>query len=660
VPQPNGGASLDFTAFLDLATQQPSQYQDAAVINLFYWNNIMHDLLYQYGFDEASGNFQENNYGNGGSGSDSVNADAQDGSGTNNANLATPSDGFNPRMQMFEWTPPNDAIVTVNSPASIAGDYTGASADFGAPLTATGVTGDFELVDDGSATGSEGCGALVGFTSGRVAVIDRGTCEFGTKVLNAENAGAIAAIVVNNQGDGVITMGAGAQGNQVSIASAMIGQSDGDTIKAELGGGVNGTLKDAGNAVPNRDSDLDAGIIAHEYCHGLSNRLTGGPNNVNCLSGNQQAGEGWSDLCTLFFTADAADTGTTARGVGTYSIFEPPTGQGIRPFPYSTDMGVNPLTYGELALGTLTIPHGIGTVWATAVWEVYWNLTDTFGFDSDLYSGTGGNNLAIQLVLDGMKLQPCNPTFLDARDAILQADAVNNGGANECLIWEAFAKRGMGVSANDGGSSSSLAVTEAFDVPSQCAVGCGNGICELGESCDGVTSGTIACPSDCPSSAPGPACGNGVCEPTEDCLSCAVDCNGKQNGKPANRYCCSGDGLGGGANPVDCTDSRCGGQGNSCSVTPVAGFCCGDTICDTGEDSFTCELDCGACVPDEPGTELNCDDGVDNDCDTLVDNDDPDCQTSCVPTHSKEKGPRCSDGLDNDCDGLIDGADPDC
>jgi hypothetical protein len=452
--QPDGGAGLEFHFGLDLNTQEPSDYRAAAVTNLFYWNNSLHDVLYQYGFDEPAGNFQENNYGNGGLGGDSVDADAQDGSGTNNATFGTPPDGQNPRMTMFIWTAPPE--LTVNSPGSIAGTYAAAGAAFGAELDEAGVTGNVELVDDGSASGSEGCGSLVGFTAGRIAMIDRGTCEFGTKVLNAENAGAIAAIVVNNQGDGLVSMGAGAQGGQVTIPSLFIGQSDGDTIKAELPG-VNATLSSAGI---DRDSDLDSGVIAHEYCHGLSFRLTGGPNNVSCLSGNQQAGEGWSDFCTLFLTPDASDTATMGRGVGTYLTFEPPDGIGIRPFPYSTDMAVNPLTYGDLTTGNLSIPHGIGTVWATALWDMYWNLVGEYGFDPDLYNGTGGNNLAMQLVIDGLKMQPCDPTFLDARDAILAADAANNGGANFCHIWEAFAGRGMGLNAADGGSSSAGRVLE--------------------------------------------------------------------------------------------------------------------------------------------------------------------------------------------------------
>ena len=106
---PDGGAGLDFVFPLDF-TQPPSAYRPAAVTNLFYWNNIIHDIYHEYGFDEAGGNFQVNNYGNGGVGNDSVQAEAQDGSGTNNANFATPADGSRPRMQMFVGTNPTPDV----------------------------------------------------------------------------------------------------------------------------------------------------------------------------------------------------------------------------------------------------------------------------------------------------------------------------------------------------------------------------------------------------------------------------------------------------------------------------------------------------------------------------------------------------------------------
>jgi len=78
--------------------------QMLAVSNLFYLNNVIHDKLYRHGFNEAAGNFQTNNFGKGGAGNDPVNAEAQDGGGTNNANFSTPTDGSRPRMQMYLWT----------------------------------------------------------------------------------------------------------------------------------------------------------------------------------------------------------------------------------------------------------------------------------------------------------------------------------------------------------------------------------------------------------------------------------------------------------------------------------------------------------------------------------------------------------------------------
>jgi len=474
--RPDGGVGLVFDFPLDLDSQDPPQYEDFAISNLFYWNNVVHDVLYQYGFDEASGNFQSNNFGLGGNGGDAVRADAQDGSGTNNANFGTPPDGFAPRMQMFIWTGTNPALLQIDSPAAIAGDYSAAAAEFGSPIDATGINGTLELVNDGGTSPSEGCGPLSGFTAGNIAVVDRGSCEFGAKGVNAQNAGAIGMIVVNNaSGNGTLSMGAGAQGNSVSIPAAMIGNDDGLIIRAELSAAVTGSLSSPNGPGLDRDSDLDAGVIAHEYGHGLSNRLTGGPANSSCLFGSEQQGEGWSDYLALVFTHEDGDSADTPRGVGRYLIFqENNPSAGIRPFPYTRNMDVNPLTYGDIVnagqIGSpISIPHGVGTVWNTMLWDMYWNLIDKHGFDPDIYNGSGGNNIAIQTVLDGLKLQPCGPTFVSSRDALLEADLINNGGANECEIWEAFARRGVGFSASDGGGPGTLAVNESFDLPSQCA-----------------------------------------------------------------------------------------------------------------------------------------------------------------------------------------------
>ncbi len=92
--------------FFDYAVdfdRDPATYIDAAITNLFYWNNVLHDLFYVYGFNEVAGNFQESNFGQGGKDGDPVIANAQDGSGYNNANFATPPDGKHGKMRMYVW-----------------------------------------------------------------------------------------------------------------------------------------------------------------------------------------------------------------------------------------------------------------------------------------------------------------------------------------------------------------------------------------------------------------------------------------------------------------------------------------------------------------------------------------------------------------------------
>lgn len=316
--QPDGGPTLVFDFPFNPVYSGGNESESAAITNLFYWNNLIHDLTYIYGFDEASGNFQTNNYGNGGLGNDWVRAEAQDGSGTCNANFSTPTDGNLPRMQMY---------------------------------------------------------------------------------------------ICNTQ-----------------------------------------------------DGDFDNLVIVHEYGHGISIRLTGGAGNSGCLSGQEQMGEGWSDWYGLLMTMDATDTSTQSRAVGTYLFGQGPGGAGIRPFPYNTDMAINPQTYDHIK--TAAVPHGVGSVWSTMLWEMTWGLIDVYGFDTDFYNGTGGNNIALALVTEALKLQPCSPGFVDGRDAILAADVALYGGANQCTIWDAFAKRGLGVSAIQGSSSSRSDGTEAFDTPS--------------------------------------------------------------------------------------------------------------------------------------------------------------------------------------------------
>jgi extracellular elastinolytic metalloproteinase len=445
---------------------------NAAVTNLFYWNNHLHDVLWVYGFNEPAGNFQQNNFGRGGAQNDAVRADALDGAlsnppNANNANFSTPPDGNPARMQMFMWLAPN-LIVRVDQP--FQANYIAQGASFGPSLPGAGIAGDLVAVDDGSGVDAvEGCGALVNGTalSGNIAVIRRGSCEFGLKALNAQQAGAAAAVIYNNQGDATVGMGAGAHGGQVTIPTVSIGQSSGEAIVAAEVQAAGAVMPSQGT-IPNRDSDFDAGIIAHEYGHGLSIRLTGGPATSSCLSGSEQAGEGWSDFLGLVTTMQA-NSCEVPRGIGTYPSFQPWTGPGIRRHRYTRDMALNPFTYGDIADAGLPAPHGVGTVWATALWDMTCDLVDEYGLETDLFQEEGGVALALQLVVDGLKLQSCNPTFVTARNAILAADQANNDGANRCLIWRAFARRGIGFSAI-GGTNARGDEVPAFDIPEDCVI----------------------------------------------------------------------------------------------------------------------------------------------------------------------------------------------
>src|SRR5690606_1613305 len=97
--------------------------------------------------------------------------------------------------------------------------------------------------------------------------------------------------------------------------------------------------------------------------------------------------------------------------------------------------------------------------------DLNWALIDEYGFDPNVKTGTGGNNIAMSLVIEGLKLTSCEPGFIDARDGILAADELLYNGDNACLIWEVFANRGLGLSADQGDSDDRTDQVEAFDTP---------------------------------------------------------------------------------------------------------------------------------------------------------------------------------------------------
>lgn len=449
--------------------------RNAAIVNLFYWNNIVHDLTYQYGFTEAAGNYQADNLGRGGTGNDYVKAEAQDGGGTNNANFSAPPDGVSGRMQMYLWSPVVPAYtIQVSAPATIAGSYTAVESGFSTAnklATLGPIAGQLGLFTDAgsSPVTSLACGAHGGSPlTGKIALLYRGTCNFAVKVKNAQLAGAIAAIVVNNAPGAPSVMGG--TDNTVTIPAVMVSQNDGALLAAQVANGVQVTLPRPPAPGPMLDGDLDNGVVVHEYGHGVSIRLTGGPANSSCLSNAEQGGEGWSDYLALMTTTDWTTAqltdGPNPRPVGTYAAGQASTGSGIRRYPYSTALTVNPLTYANVA--TNTEVHAIGEIWCAALWDMTWGIIQQRGrIEPNLFNGAanGGNNIALQLVMQGMKLQPCQPGFLDARDAILAADSLLYQGQYHTAIWSAFARRGMGASAVQGSSGSAADQTAAFDMP---------------------------------------------------------------------------------------------------------------------------------------------------------------------------------------------------
>jgi hypothetical protein len=326
----------------------------AAVTQLFYTINWYHDILYHLGFNEASGNFQNDNFGKGGLGEDAVYADAQDGSGTNNANFGTPPDGSRPRMQMFLWSSPE------------------------------------------------------------------------------------------------------------------------------------------------RDGDLDFDIVIHEYTHGVSNRLVGGPNNTSCLGVGLTGeaggmGEGWGD----WFAAVLSDEPAVAE----YSYGDGENG--LRLHAYNSYSSA--YTYGVLCTGDPLDPnplgcevHGAGEFWAALLWEMresminrYHNRISPVQFPTYVGKGAGGNIrnaegrtfdgsgnpaqtdhqtienasfASMFRVIDAMKFSPCNPTMVDMREAILQADRAL-GGEFQDVIWRSFANRGLGAGAASLGGGDVPVTVEDFTVP---------------------------------------------------------------------------------------------------------------------------------------------------------------------------------------------------
>jgi uncharacterized repeat protein (TIGR01451 family) len=341
-PRPVGNPARVFDFPQDL-TQDPKTYVDASTVQMFYWMNYHHDRLYQLGFTEAAGNYQDNNFGRGGIGGDHIIGYVQAGADvglTDNAFFQGAPDGINGQVFMFTWSSPN----------------------------------------------------------------------------------------------------------------------------------------------PNRDGSLDTDVLLHELTHGVSMRLVGGGVGISALQ-TAGMGEGWSDFFAISLASEATDDPDAVYASGGYVGYQF-GGQnfanyyfGLRHYPYCADMSKDPFTFKDID-PTQILPHtGIpfspiyspfnaqeasevhhqGEVWCVTLWDCRANLIHKYGY--------AGNQLMLKIVIDGMKLSPANPTYMEARDAIILADRVDNAGVDVIDLWQGFAKRGMGASAVAPPANTTTGVVEAYDLP---------------------------------------------------------------------------------------------------------------------------------------------------------------------------------------------------
>lgn len=212
------------------------------------------------------------------------------------------------------------------------------------------------------------------------------------------------------------------------------------------------------------DSSYDAGVIIHEYTHGVSTRLAGTDNALGLRSNQGNGmGEGWSDFFAMSFLTPSDRALDAPAPTGVYVTQR---ARGVRAYPYSTRMDVDPLTFGDIRFNPEV--HAQGTVWCSMLWDLRQSFIQRYGFDA-------GRVAAERLVINGLKVTPLTPSFIDARDAILLADRTTNQGANQDLIWRAFAGRGLGRSATTqlatSGTGYRMPAVEAYDVPAEATAG---------------------------------------------------------------------------------------------------------------------------------------------------------------------------------------------
>jgi hypothetical protein len=440
----------------------------AAVTQLFYVNNWLHDYWYDSGFNEAAGNAQASNYGRGGAEGDPLLLEAQDSADSgqgNNANMSTFADGTPPRMQMYVWNGlPNRTITTTPAPSLTFTDGIGAASfgpqEFDLYPTAANPPAIF---NDGTApNNADACEAATGSYTGRIVIVDRGTCAFTVKIANAIAAGAAGVILINNA-PGNAPVNPGGSDPALNIPVLGVSLENGTPLKTAVSGGTITRLRMQRGVETKRDGTIDNGIVAHEWGHYIHHRLV--------LCGSTSCGgmsEGWGDFTALMMIVKEPDTfDTNVYPMAQYAsagLSKNAAYFGIRRAPYSESKTKNPFTFKHIRQAE-TMPttaplaptaadpsevHNVGEIWAQAMFQGYINMIKAGKTAMRPFADT--QRRMANYVVAGMRAAPTEPTFVEQRDAILKP--IYMAGKTDAAaladfraLAAGFADRGLGAGA---------------------------------------------------------------------------------------------------------------------------------------------------------------------------------------------------------------------
>ena len=382
-------------------------------LTLFYYNNLLHDYLYSIGFTEALWNFQLDNFGKGGAGNDGVSVQVQDGSGTNNANFSTGNDGSRPRMQMYLFTD---------------GSFRRADGDFDFDVVAHEL---YHGVSNRSVgKGSAGClgNPLVGESGG----MGEGWSDF----------------IANSMAD------------DDAVGEYATGEWD-IAIRRLPGTNFRYSYRTITGAISRRDrlppDASERTYVAFE---------------------THDVGEMWAatlwDMRELLIVKQDIDDGPAVNYPGVFFDGVRRMGSGTTFYighrPVQSVDTQHPISY-RATFNTGNPATIVPSQHVVRPGMVAAEIQSEGDRNGPLATAVArGARLADRIVLRGMQLAPCNPSFVDMRDSMLMADSELTAGENRAIIWRAFASHGVGVgaastSSGDPGSQAAPIIVEDFAVP---------------------------------------------------------------------------------------------------------------------------------------------------------------------------------------------------